>query len=521
MTRHSNGEGTIYRRKDGRYEGAVSVPTTTGGSKRIRMYGKTRADVHEKLTAVKRSTQQGIATSERVWKLGNYLDYWLENVVRLNRRPATYELYEANVRLDLKPGLGKYPLTRLSVPIVQAFLNKRLADGCSVRKVQVIRTALSAALTRAHREELVTRNVARLVELPQWQRAEFEPWSLDEVTQFLEVAEGYALHPAFVLLVVYGLRRGEVLGLRWRDIDFEDSVIRVCQQLQRRSGTLLLGPVKTKAGERRLPLHAMTREALELQQGRQAAARKAAGDAWHETLTADELVFTTSTGRPVEPHNFSRSFRRICEEHGIRLSTVHHVRHTTATLLKDLGVQARDAQLILGHSHVSTTQQIYQHDDMDSRREALGRVEAALSGSLIERPRLPWHREARQRCRQLLPSKEELLEYVIWVLCGGPRETRTLDTLLKSSILTRADPKITEAMLVLKDCLRQSFLGGVAVNYCRQMVEDFCAPHVPGGHSPEYDRHSVAANASSLHKAPANSNALPNTWVTRPGIRGC
>ena len=264
----------------------------------------------------------------------------------------------------------------------------------------------------------------------------------------------------------------------------------------------------------------MTREALELQQGRQAAAREAAGDAWHETLTADELVFTTSTGRPVEPHNFSRSFRRICEEHGIRLSTVHHVRHTTATLLKDLGVQARDAQLILGHSHVSTTQQIYQHDDMDSRREALSRVEAALSGSPIERPRLPWHREARPRCRQLLPSKKVLLEYVIWVLCGGPSGARTQDTLLKSSILTRADPKITEAMLVLKDCLRQSFVGSVAVNYCRQMAEGLCASRVPHDHSPERNRRSVAASASSLHQTPANSNAMPNTWAKRPSVRG-
>src|SRR6516225_5337313 len=122
-------------------------------------------------------------------------------------------------RLYLIPGLGSRRLTSLTVPIVQQFLNQRLEKGDSVRKVQVMRSVLSAALTRAVREELILRNVARLAELPQWQRGTVRPWSADEARQFLAASRSDALYPAFLMLILYGLRRGETLGLRWEDID--------------------------------------------------------------------------------------------------------------------------------------------------------------------------------------------------------------------------------------------------------------------------------------------------------------
>ena len=132
-----------------------------------------------------------------------------------------------------------------------------------MRKVQVMRTVLSAALTRAMREELVVRNVARLVELPEWRRATIRPWSADEARQFLAVAKPDPLYAAFVLLIFYGLRRGEALGLRWEDIDFDAGTIRIRQQLQRIRGELLLAPLKTQAGKRDLPLLDVVRQALE------------------------------------------------------------------------------------------------------------------------------------------------------------------------------------------------------------------------------------------------------------------
>ncbi len=278
------------------------------------------------------------------------------------------------VRLYLKPGLGSRKLTSLTVPMVQEFLNRRSQKGDSIRKVQVLRTVLSAALTRAVREELVIRNVARLVELPQWQRGTIRPWAADEARAFLAAAKADPLYAAFVLLIFYRLRRGEVLGLRWDDMDFDGGTIHIRQQLQRVRGELFLAPVKTQAGRRGLPLLDMAAQALKLQSERQAHYRIDMGSAWPET----GLVFTTRTGRPVEPRNFVRSFRRICDDNKIRLIKVHHVRHTVGSLLKDLGVPARDAQTILGHTRISTTLEIYTDTDEQARRDALTRLQGLL-----------------------------------------------------------------------------------------------------------------------------------------------
>jgi integrase len=318
--------------------------------------------------------RQGVPAPDRTWKLADWLDHWLAHVVAANRRPATYALYEITVRLYLKPALGAITLTRLSAARVQAFLNGQLAAGQSIRNVQVMKTVLSSALTRAMREELVMRNVARLAELPGWERQPITPWSSAEARRFLSAADGDPLYPAFVLLLLYGLRRGEVLGLRWQDIDFGDGEIRIRQQLQRVSGELRLGPIKTNAGRRDLPLLPQAVSVLNLRQAAQEADRGDLGEAWQDS----GLVHTTKTGKPIEPRNLVRSFRRICVGAEIRAIKVHHLRHTTATLLKNLGVPARDAQLILGHSRLAVTLEIYTHEDRQGQKDALGKISDEL-----------------------------------------------------------------------------------------------------------------------------------------------
>jgi integrase len=375
--RRINGDGSVYKRKDGYWVGAFYARTTSGARKRVVVYGKTLDDARDKLGKAQHEARSGIPVPDQAWRLGPYLEYWLENFVKRNRRPATYALYETNIRLYLNPGLGSRKLARLSVADVQRFLGQRLEKGDSVRKVQIMRTVLSAALTRAVREELIVRNVARLAELPEWRPKPVRPWTADEARQFLAVSKSDPLHAAFVLLVLYGLRRGEVLGLRWADIDFNAGVIHVRQQLQRVRGELRLGPVKTHAGQRNLPLLNLARQALEGQIGQQARCRLDMGSAWPST----DFVFTSRTGRPIEPRNFVRSFRRICEQNDVRMITIHHVRHTVASLLKDLGVPARDAQIILGHSRLAVTLEIYTHADEQAQRDALNRLHNLFDGT--------------------------------------------------------------------------------------------------------------------------------------------
>jgi integrase len=368
--RRINGDGSIYKRKDGYWAGAFYTGTSSGATKRVVVYGKTHEEARNKLAKAQQHARAGILRPDHVWHLGPYLDYWLRNFVKLNRRPATYALYETIIRLYLKPGLGGRRPSELSVTSVQQFFRERLEKGDSVRKVHVMRTVLSAALTRAVREELIFRNVARLVELPEWHAGVIRPWTVAEARQFLTASESDPMYAAFVLLILYGLRRGEVLGLRWTDIDRDAQVIRVRQQLQRVRGELHLGSVKTRAGHRDLPLLGIARQALEIQFARQARSQADMGTAWPDT----DLVFTTRTGRPIEPRNLVRSFRRICDDNDIRAITVHHLRHTVASLLNALGVPARDAQIILGDSRLAVTLEVYTHTDDSAKLDALTRL---------------------------------------------------------------------------------------------------------------------------------------------------
>ena len=235
-----------------------------------------------------------------------------------------------------------------------------------------MRMVLGAALARAMREELLQRNVARLTTLPPATPDRRQPWTAEEARRFLGAARVDPLYPAFVLLLVYGLRRGEVLGLSWRDVDTGNGVLRIRQQLVRAGGRLRLGPVKTAAGRRELPLIGIVDDVL----GRQAEMRivGSRSDEW----TAHELVFTTRTGHPVEPRNLARSFSRISARAGLRPIRLHDLRRTTATLLKNLGVPPRDTMEILGHTRIAVTMEIYTSADGTSRRDAIGKLSQLL-----------------------------------------------------------------------------------------------------------------------------------------------
>ncbi|MBN7505259.1 tyrosine-type recombinase/integrase [Mycobacteroides abscessus] len=445
--RRSTGEGTVYLRKDGRWEAAAYLPTVSGGRRRIRVYGKTRSDAQSQLTAKLAAAAKGIAVSDRSWTVGTYLDYWMRDVAPMTLRPRTIELYDAVVRNHLKPRLGSQSLTELSVTTLQRILNKQLSEGSSARTVGVTRTVLSAALTRAMREDIVQRNVARLVTLPAWERADITPWTTAETTRFLVAARRERLYPAFLLLALYGMRRGEVLGLRWSDVDWEHNQIHVRQQLQQIGGKLDVGPVKTNAGKRDLPLLEPVRDALNRLQ------------ALSEGIdTESDLVFLSEEGTPLWPRNFVRLFQHIRERVGLRRIKLHHLRHTAATLLKNLGVPARDAQLILGHAHITTTQQIYQHGDVTAQQTALDRVGRALLESADDSG----------RSRQNQPSTAEFVVINTSFQSGGPGGNRTLDTLLKRPILLDRNGPLTSVIAQLRAHTNSHVLGVVAVRSSRQ-----------------------------------------------------
>jgi len=464
----------------------VGVPVDLAPALRdeyFRAYGTTRAEAHARLQTLLERSRKGIPAPQQPWTVAAWLDHWMTNVVVVKNRPRTVELYESTIRLHIKPYLGTKRLTHLAVADVQTAINALLGAGHTPRTVHKMRTVLSAALSRAMREELILRNVARLVDLPAYERKEIRPWNVAQATRFLEETRGHEWEVGYQLLILYGMRRGEVLGLRWRDIDLGNGTLQVAQQLQRIDGALRTGPVKTSAGRRTLPLLPTVRQTL-LQH-----AAKHGVDLSDTAALGDHLVLTSSTGHPVEPGNFARTFQILTRRAGLPRITVHHTRHTAATLLKHLGVPARDAQLILGHSNVTTTQQLYQHGDIDSQREALASVERALNSkgtpasstatASVEDGDVSRQRRLTSDSSDTIPTTRQadqanenrrLTEVETTAFLGGPGGTRTLDILLKSTIPTLAEHLPTSVIADLHLRTKRHIVGRVAVNLSRQTV---------------------------------------------------
>lgn len=399
--RRRRGEGTVSKRKDGRFEAAAYVNTPVG-SRRVRRYAATRAEAEALLVELRNKNRDGLLTNTREQKLGDYLDYWL-TIAKSKLSINTYLSYESIVRIYLKPGLGQKGLSKLSVSDVQSYLDKQIKLGTSARTLQKQRLVLSAALKRAEHEEIISRNVARLVEIPKYRPKEIMPWNLNQLGIFLGHASSDPLYPVFVLLSLYGLRTSEALGLSWHNIDFTNKVIHVRQQLQYHDKSFHYADLKTQAGRRDLPLLEITVTVL------QNLSRSNVGP-------LPDLIFKTKNGMPLDRRNLLRSFQRISRSAGLPVIALHHLRHTAATILKDIGTPARDTQLILGHAHITTTQQIYQHSGVEGRGLILERYEQKLVSE--------------SACsRQIKPSSEleaEVINDIIlgsngWVQVSNPR----------------------------------------------------------------------------------------------------
>ncbi|MFC9732557.1 tyrosine-type recombinase/integrase [Streptomyces roseolus] len=371
--RNPNGAGTITQRSDGRFQAAVYVLQPDGTRARKFAYGKTWAECDAKRRALLDKVDNGVPVPTRSMKLSEWLPYWLDNIVKPRRKKTTAAKYEVHVRLYLVPMLGSKRLESLSVADVRRFLvqlEKKTSAATAKESHRVLRTALTAAC----REELVSRNVATLVEPPTVAARELSPWSLDETLDFLAAARKDPLYAAFVLAIALGFRRGEVVGLRWENVDLDKREIRVRTQRQRVAGEVYEDDPKGRRRKQTLPLPAICVAPLRWQRLKQAAARERAGEKWTET----GYVFTTRTGQPIEPRNLYRSFTRVAKNAGLRVVRLHDARHGTATLLTAAGVPPRVVMEILGHSQIAVTMNVYTHVVQDTQREAVSHVDRLL-----------------------------------------------------------------------------------------------------------------------------------------------
>ncbi|HEX6349870.1 MAG TPA: site-specific integrase [Candidatus Dormibacteraeota bacterium] len=240
-----------------------------------------------------------------------------------------------------------------------------------------LRGILRRALNWAIRLGLLSRNVAALARPPRLERHEIEPFTPDEARSFLTAIEGDRLEGLYIAALFSGLRQGELLGLRWQDVDLEAQELRVVHALQRFDGKLRLVPPKTARSRRSVSLPPLVVDALRRDKARQLEDRLLAGSRWVES----GLVYTTRWGTPIEPRDATRSFKRLLARAQLREIRFHDLRHSCATLLLVQGVAPRVVMEMLGHSQISVTMNTYSHVLPALQRDAAQRLEALLRPS--------------------------------------------------------------------------------------------------------------------------------------------
>jgi len=357
MGRRGNGEGTISRRKDGRWEGRYYVPTEDGPKRKV-IYGKTRAEVSEKLTKALSDRANGIVYDNENITIGEYLDVWLKGSVYGSVRQSTYDRDTNLVNNHIKPVLGSLKLKKLNSAHVQNFYRNRLDTGLSASTVRKIHDILRRGLAQAVDWHLTQRNVADVVKQPRPVPKEIVALSTDETRRLLDAAAEDRLEALYVLAVHTGMRQGEMLALRWQDVDIENAVLSVRRTLTRRGGKVAFGEPKTKKSRRSIRLTLQAVDALRAHLERQLRDMEILGDHYQD----QGLIFTTDTGAPINPSNLrQRSFTPLLKRAGLPHMRFHDLRHTCATLLLSRGVHPKFVQELLGHATIAITLDTYSH----------------------------------------------------------------------------------------------------------------------------------------------------------------
>jgi integrase len=351
--RRGHHEGSVYydASKD-RWVAAISV----GPGRRKKFFFEKKQDAIKKKNEALRELERGTLAMGERRKLGEYLEDWLENTHRNKLRVGTYINYKKKVRY-IVDGLGDVWLQKLTPEHVQDFLQKKLDEGLSSKTVHEIHGVLRVALKKAVRWGIVSRNVCDVVDPPVIVSREAVPLSVEQARALVKHVRGHRLEVLLAMAVVTGMRRGELLALRWSDIDFDRHRLLVLHSVDYVAGYgYVVAEPKTTAGKRWISIPAFLVDMLRQHQAQQLELRKAAKK-WDD----HDLVFPNLSGGYLHPSHMGDKFRRLLKEAGLPAIHFHDLRHSAATILLCMGVNIKVIQELLGHSDISVTLGVYGH----------------------------------------------------------------------------------------------------------------------------------------------------------------
>jgi integrase len=371
--RRGNNEGTIFQDKDGVWW--AQLPPDEQG-RRPKRRAQSQREARDKLRELQRERGQGVNLTEKQPTIEQFATTWLEEVVRRSVKASTHDSYRFIITKYVVPPLGKLRIDKLTTPRVQKLINDLTDEEYSPSTVRNVYIRLSALLDVAVSYRLVPSNVAKGVVLPKLGRAPMRGLTVDEARTLLAAIGEARNATAFRLLLGLGLRRGEVLGLRWEDLDWEARTIRVTQQVQRVGAKVILSTPKTEGSGRTLPLTDTMITLLKARRDTQTSEREKLGDAWQE----HGLIFASETGTPTSPRNFFRTYMAARTRAKLPRVRLHDLRHTFATLLGELGVAESVIGALLGHVPSNITQH-YARATMSAMREAVELLEKHYEGA--------------------------------------------------------------------------------------------------------------------------------------------
>lgn len=377
--KRANGEGSIRKRKDGRWEGRYTAGRDPETGKAIykNVLGRSQAEVKEKLKQAIGEAQALDITKAGKYTVEEWMEVWFQDYAKIKVRPSSHQTYQGYIHNHIRPNIGDIPLEKLTSLDLQKFYKKLLAygrvdrleakgqpKGLSAKTVRNIHQILASGLKLAQEQRLILTNPAEGCALPRVEHQEMKTLTTVQLASFFREARESGVFELYYLELATGLRRGELLGLKWEDIDLERGDLRVRRQVSRINGEVVEAPLKTKNAYRTLPLAEDTVSVLKEQ-------RKKVGNCpW---------VFPSPNGGPISPDSVLHMLHRVLKRAGLPKVRFHDLRHTFATLALQNGVDVKTVSGMLGHFSAGFTLDTYAHITSAAQRQAAQTMGSVLA----------------------------------------------------------------------------------------------------------------------------------------------
>ena len=379
--RRANGEGNIRKRSDGRWEGRYTAGRDPGTGKVIykNVLAKTQKECKEKLKrAIEENAKVDTIRAEQ-YTVGQWMDVWFENCAKIKVRPSSHKTYRGYIDNHIKPSIGKIPLGKLSSLDLQKLYKKLLSGGrverveskkqpkgLSAKTVRNINQVISSAMDFAVDQKLISTNPTNGCALPKLEHREMKTLPAEQLASFLHEAKESGVFELYYIELTTGLRRGELLGLKWEDIDLERGTIQVRRQIARIDGEVVDAPLKTKNSYRSLSIGTDAVEILRNQQKK----------------TSSEYVFPSPAGGPISPDSVLHMLHRVLKRAGLPKIRFHDMRHTFATVALQNGVDIKTVSGMLGHYSAGFTLDTYAHVTTQAQRQAADTMANILADAI-------------------------------------------------------------------------------------------------------------------------------------------